>query len=81
MSFVIEKEEVEHLPINIDPEIMSGTPVFQGTRVPISALIDNLADGVSLDEFLENFPTVSREQALAIIRFPFEAIKKLESAR
>lgn len=57
------------LPINIDPEIMSGTPVFEGTRVPIEALIQNLADGVSLEEFLENFPTVSREQALAILNF------------
>jgi uncharacterized protein (DUF433 family) len=55
------------LPINIDPEIMSGTPVFAGTRVPIEALIQNLAAGVSLDEFLDNFPTVTREQELAIL--------------
>lgn len=81
MSLVIEQEAVDRLPINIDPEIMSGTPVFQGTRVPIQALIDNLADGVSLDEFLDNFPTVAREQALAIIRFPLETIKILDSAR
>ena len=80
MSLVIEQAAIDNLPINIDPEIMSGTPVFQGTRVPIQALIDNLADGVSLDEFLENFPTVSREQALAIIRFPLETIRILDSA-
>jgi uncharacterized protein (DUF433 family) len=55
------------LPINIDPEIMSGTPVFAGTRVPIEALMQNLAAGVSLDEFFDNFPTVTREQALAIL--------------
>jgi uncharacterized protein (DUF433 family) len=55
------------LPINIDPEIMSGTPVFAGTRVHIEALMQNLAAGVSLDEFLDNFPTVTREQALAIL--------------
>ena len=55
------------LPINVDPEIMSGTPVFEGTRVPIDALTNNLAAGVSLEEFLDNFPTVTREQALAII--------------
>lgn len=55
------------LPINIDREIMSGTPVFEGTRVPIDALINNLAAGVSLEEFLDNFPTVTREQALAIL--------------
>jgi uncharacterized protein (DUF433 family) len=55
------------LPINIDPEIMSGTPVFEGTRAPVDALTNNLEAGVSLDEFLDNFPTVTREQALAII--------------
>ena len=81
MNVAIHEEAVANLPINIDPEIMSGTPVFEGTRVPIDALINNLADGVSLDEFLENFPTVSREQALAIIRFPLEAIKVLESGQ
>ncbi len=77
MSFVIEEEEVDRLPINIDPEIMSGidpeimsgTPVFEGTRVPVDALLNNLSAGVSLDEFLENFPTVSREQALTVLSF------------
>ncbi len=78
MSLAIEETDVGRLPINVDPEIMSGTPVFEGTRVPVQALIDNLADGVSLDEFLDNFSTVTREQALAILRFPFEAIKRLE---
>lgn len=81
MNVAIQEEAVARLPINIDPEIMSGTPVFEGTRVPIDALINNLADGVSLDEFLENFPSVSREQALAIIRFPLETIKVLESGQ
>jgi len=76
MSLVLE-EEVGRLPINIDSEIMSGTPVFDGTRVPVQALIDNLADGVSLDEFLENFPTVSREQAMAVLSFSVESIKRL----
>ena len=77
MSLVIEEEAVERLPINIDPEIMSGTPVFDGTRVPVDALLNNLAAGVSLDEFLENFPTVSREQALAVLKFSGETLKKL----
>ena len=81
MNLAIQEEIVAALPINIDPEIMSGTPVFEGTRVPIDALINNLADGVSLDEFLDNFPSVSREQALAIIRFPLETLKMLDSAR
>jgi len=77
VSFVIEAEEVDRLPINIDPEIMSGTPVFEGTRVPVDALLNNLSAGVSLDEFLENFPTVSREQALAVLKFSSETLKKL----
>jgi len=57
------------LPINVDKEILSGTPVFIGTRVPVSALLDNLEVGVSLDEFLENFPTVKREQAVQVLRY------------
>jgi len=77
VSFVIEAEEVDRLPINIDPEIMSGTPVFEATRVPVDALLNNLSAGVSLDEFLENFPTVSREQALAVLKFSSETLKKL----
>jgi uncharacterized protein (DUF433 family) len=55
------------VPIAIDREIMSGAPVFAGTRVPVAALIDNLEVGVSLDEFLENFPTVTREQAVDVL--------------
>ena len=81
MSLVIEEEIVDRLPITVDPEIMSGTPVFQGTRVPVEALMDNLAAGVSLDDFLDNFPTVSREQALAVISFSTDNLKKLGLAR
>ena len=53
--------------INIDPEIMSGTPVFTGTRVPIHSLFDWL-ETETLDEFLNNFPSVSREQALDVLK-------------
>jgi len=53
--------------INRDPEIMSGTPVFMGTRVPVQTLFDWLESGETLDFFLENFPTVSREQAIAVL--------------
>ena len=81
MTLVIEEETVENLPISVNPEIMSGTPVFEGTRVPIEALLENLAAGVSLDEFLENFPTVSREQALAILNFSNQTLKKLGLVR
>jgi uncharacterized protein (DUF433 family) len=77
MTLVIEEETIERLPINIDPEIMSGIPVFEGTRVPVDALMNNLAAGVSLDEFLQNFPTVNREQALAVLKFSSETIRKL----
>jgi uncharacterized protein (DUF433 family) len=49
------------------PEIMSGTPVFAGTRVPVEALIDYLKAGDTLDEFLDQFPTVSRDQAIAAL--------------
>ena len=53
--------------ITIDPETMGGQPVFKGTRVPIETLFDHLEDGVSLDDFLDDFDTVTREQAIAII--------------
>ncbi len=67
MILVIEEKEVEQLPINVDPEIVSGTPVFRGTRVPVEALLSNLEAGLTLDEFLDNFPTVTREQALQVL--------------
>lgn len=57
---------VEEL-IEVDPEKMGGTPVFFGTRVPIQNLFDCLQGGESLDEFLEQFSTVTREQAQAAI--------------
>lgn len=53
--------------ITIDPETMGGQPLFKGTRIPVETLFDHLEDGVSLDEFLEEFDTVSRAQAVAII--------------
>lgn len=51
--------------IKIDPEIMSGAPCFAGTRVPIQNLIDYLEGGDSIEEFLDGFPSVSREQVIA----------------
>lgn len=54
--------------VNIDPEIMHGTPVFAGTRVPIQHLIEHLEGGDSIDDFLDGFPTVSREQVIAFLR-------------
>jgi uncharacterized protein (DUF433 family) len=54
-------------PITIDPDILGGTPVFTGTRVPIESLFDHLADGISLDEFLDDFPSVSRQIAVEVL--------------
>ena len=53
--------------ISSTSEILSGAVVFTGTRVPVQALIDYLEEGSSLDEFLEDFPTVSREHAIAVL--------------
>ena len=60
--------------IEIDPEKMSGAPVFTGTRVPINHLFDYLTAGDSLDIFLADFPTVKREQALGVIELMRERI-------
>ncbi|CAN5581347.1 hypothetical protein BH09GEM1_BH09GEM1_20120 [soil metagenome] len=57
----------EPLPIHSDPEILGGTPVFVGTRVPFQTLVDYIEAGDPLDEFLEDFPSVSREQVIAIL--------------
>ncbi len=69
MKILLKPADLQRLPITVHPKIMSGTPVFKGTRVPIDALWENLADGVSLEEFLENFPTVQREQAQQLIEW------------
>ena len=69
MSLVIEAHEITSLPVTVNPEILGGTPVFLGTRVPVDALLSNLEAGVSIDDFLENFPTVSREQVLEVLKF------------
>ena len=55
------------LPVHRDPEILGGTPVFRGTRVPFQTLLDYLGAGDPLDEFLEDFPSVSRAQAVAAL--------------
>lgn len=77
MSLVIQENEIASLPITIDPEILGGTPVFRGTRVPVDALLNNLEAGVSIDEFLKNFPTVSREQVLEVIMFSGATLRRL----
>jgi uncharacterized protein (DUF433 family) len=63
--------------ITIDPEILGGHPVFKGTRVPIETLFDHLEEGVSLDEFLDDFDTVTKDQAIAVM----EIASKLLSSK
>lgn len=53
--------------VHSDPDILGGTPVFVGTRVPVRTLLDSLEGGDSLDEFLRDFPSVTREQAVAAL--------------
>ena len=53
--------------VHSDPEILGGTPVFVGTRVPVQTLLVYLEKGETLEEFLDNFPTVAREQAVAFL--------------
>jgi uncharacterized protein (DUF433 family) len=57
----------EQLPIHSDPEIMGGTPVFVGTRVPVQTLLEYLEAGDPLDDFLDDFPSVTRDQAVAVL--------------
>ena len=77
MTLVIDEQDLRRLPISIDPEVLSGTPVFTGTRVPVDALITNLEAGLTVDAFLDNFPSVSREQALEVLEFSKLTILKL----
>jgi uncharacterized protein (DUF433 family) len=53
--------------VHSDPEILGGTPVFVGTRVPVQALLDFLEGGDTIEEFLDNYPGVSRDQAIAFL--------------
>jgi uncharacterized protein (DUF433 family) len=65
--------------VHIDPDILSGTPVFVGTRVPAQSLFDYLEGGDTLDEFLRQFPSVRREQAIAALELARDSV--LTSAR
>ena len=61
-------------PVRIDPQVMSGTPCFAGTRVPVQSLFDYLSHGHPLDEFLDDFPTVPRALALAVLKLAGEKL-------
>lgn len=67
--------------VSVDPEVMSGAPVFRGTRVPIQTLLDHLEAGESLEVFLADFPTVSRQQAVRLLELAGEAVVAALNAR
>lgn len=58
-----------------DPDILGGAPVFTGTRVPVAVLFENLAEGLSMDEILDSYPTLSREQAIAALEQAARAVR------
>jgi len=66
--------------VHSDPEILGGTPVFVGTRVPLHNLVDYLSAGDTLEDFLRSFPTVSREQAVAALEQAGEALAHVARA-
>ena len=70
------KKESPNGIVHSDPSILGGTPVFVGTRVPLQNLMDYLDAGQSIDEFLEAFPSVTREQALAVAETDNEELLK-----
>lgn len=80
MRLVFDDADLRQLPITIDPEIVSGAPVFRHTRVPVEAFITNLEDGMSLEEFLDNYPSVSREQAVQVLEFLNVTLQRLADA-
>jgi len=70
----------DHLPIESTPEVLGGTAVFRGTRVPVVTLLDYLEAGDRVDDFLNDFPTVSREAVTAVLEYVKGAIADHASA-
>lgn len=67
--------------INIDPEIMGGTPVFKGTRVPVQTLFDYIEGEETIEEFLDDFPTVTKEQVIQLLeQLKNQALKNTKAA-
>jgi uncharacterized protein (DUF433 family) len=66
----MRQEEIIHS----NPEVLGGTPVFTGTRVPVRSLFDHLEAGDSIDDFLEGFPSVSRDQVIALLEISQERV-------
>jgi uncharacterized protein (DUF433 family) len=61
--------------LSSDPDVMGGRTVFRGTRVPVEVLFDNLADGMTVDEILDAYPTLNRDDVLAVLREAAERLK------
>ena len=70
----VERKAVADGLVVSSPGILNGTPVFKGTRLPVQTLFDYLADGLSLDYFLDSFDSVTREQAQAVLRYGWRRI-------
>lgn len=68
-------EGLEHV-LKIDPDIMHGELCFAGTRIPLTVFLDNLAEGMGMEEFLQEYPTISREQVQAILQWENSAIRR-----
>ena len=66
--------------VESNKDVLNGEAVFRGTRVPVSAMIDNIESGLSLDEFLENFPSVKREQAVEVLEYFKTALTGIKRA-
>lgn len=62
--------------LNSDPEVVSGAVVFKGTRVPVEAFFENIAGGMSVNDFLDNFPTVEREQVEAVLKLATQVLER-----
>jgi len=75
-----EAMSVSELLIHSDPKILGGTPVFVGTRVPVQTFLEYLEHGHPLDEFLDHFPSVRREQAVAVLELAKEMLLARASA-
>jgi uncharacterized protein (DUF433 family) len=69
-TFNMREEKI----IQSDPDILGGTPVFRGTRVPIRSLFEHLEGGESIDDFLEGFPSVRRDQVIALLEISQERV-------
>ena len=62
-----DTQDTQDVTVHCDPDILGGTPVFMGTRVPVKALLDYFAGGHTLDDFLDDFPTVTRMQVMTVL--------------